>query len=112
VDKKSLELRTCQERLSIEHNKNEQEQQQLHIKQNTLKIDQFEKSINELNSRNNLLERKLIETMSLIDQRNKILIDNEEKLEKIQNDLLEKQKEIIDGQSQIEQLKQNLINKT
>ncbi|CAF3693774.1 unnamed protein product [Adineta steineri] len=128
VDKKSFELRTCQDRLSIEHNKNEQEQQQLRnllenstekleksyidIKQNTLKIDQFEKTINELNSRNNLLERKLIETMSLIDQRNKILIDNEEKLEKIQNDLLEKQKEIMDGQSEIEQLKQNLINKT
>ncbi len=126
-----MEIRTCQEHLSIEHNKNtsyEHDQQQLrsllqlsneqleklHIElnQSTIRNNQFEQTIIELNSRNNLLESKLIETMQLIDLRNKTLIDNEQQIDKIKNDLLQKHKEILDKQSHIDQLEQNLINKT
>jgi chromosome segregation ATPase len=126
-----LEFRSCQEHLSVEHNKNtsnEYEQQQLRnllqlsneqlekfrndLKQNIIKNDEFEQTIDELNCRNNLLERKLIETMTLIDLRNKTLIDYEQQIEKLKNDLLQKHKDILDKQSHIDQLEQNLINKT
>jgi predicted RNase H-like nuclease (RuvC/YqgF family) len=126
-----LEIRLCQDHLSVEHNKNisnEHEQQQLRnllqnsneqlekvrheLKQSIITNDEFEQTINEFNSRNNLLESKLIETMTLIDLRNKTLIDYEQQIEKYQNDLLQKHKEIIDKQSQIDQLEQNLIDKS
>ncbi|CAF5139863.1 unnamed protein product, partial [Rotaria sp. Silwood1] len=129
--KKCLELRTCQEHLSIEHNKNntnEHEQQQLrnllqlsneqleqihnNLQEKIIKNEQFEQTINELNSRNNLLETKLFETMTLIDLRNKTIIDYEQQIDKIKNDLLIKTNEILDKQSHIDQLEQNLINKT
>ncbi|CAF4484731.1 unnamed protein product, partial [Rotaria sp. Silwood2] len=129
--KKCLELRTCQENLSIEHNKNntyEYEQQQLrnllqisnqqleeirnNLEEKTLKNEEFEQIINELNSNNNLLETKLIETMTLIDLRNKTIIDYEQQIDKIKNDLLIKTKEIFDKQTHINQLEQNLIDKT
>ncbi|CAF4372346.1 unnamed protein product, partial [Rotaria sp. Silwood2] len=129
--KKCLELRTCQENLSIEHNKNntyEYEQQQLrnllqisnqqleeirnNLEEKTLKNEEFEQIINELNSNNNLLETKLIETMTSIDLRNKTIIDYEQQIDKIKNDLLIKTKEIFDKQTHINQLEQNLIDKT
>ncbi|CAF3647727.1 unnamed protein product [Rotaria sp. Silwood1] len=131
ADEKCLELRTCQEHLSIEHNKNntnEHEQQQLrnllqlsneqleqihnNLQEKIIKNEQFEQTINELNSRNNLLETKLFETMTLIDLRNKTIIDYEQQIDKIKNDLLIKTNEILDKQSHIDQLEQNLINKT
>jgi DNA repair exonuclease SbcCD ATPase subunit len=126
-----LEFRSCQDHLSAEHNKNtskEYEQQQLRnfleisneqleklrndLRQNIIKNDQFEQTIDELNSHNNLLERKLIETMTLIDLRNKTLIDYEQQIEKYKNDLVQKHKDVIDKQSHIDKLEQNLIDKT
>jgi hypothetical protein len=82
------------------------------IKQIQNKNEQFEQTIIELNSRNKILEIKLIETMSLIDLRNKALNDNEQQIEKIRNDLLQKHKETLDKQLHIDQLEKNLINKT
>ncbi|CAF4129012.1 unnamed protein product [Rotaria sordida] len=129
--KKSLELRTCQEQLFIERNKNntnEYEQQQLrnlleisneqleqirnNLQEKIIKNDQYEQTINELNLRNNLLETKLIETMKLIDSRNKTIIDYEQQLDRIKNDLLQTTKDILDKQSHIDQLELNLMDKT
>ncbi|CAF4105177.1 unnamed protein product, partial [Rotaria sordida] len=129
--KKSLELRTCQEQLFIERNKNntnEYEQQQLrnlleisneqleqirnNLQEKIIKNDQYEQTINELNLRNNLLETKLIETMTLIDSRNKTIIDYEQQLDRIKNDLLQTTKDILDKQSHIDQLELNLMDKT
>ncbi len=50
--------------------------------------------------------------MTLIDLRNKILIDYEQQIEKCKNDLLQKHKDIIDKQSQIDQLEHKLIDKS
>jgi flagellar biosynthesis chaperone FliJ len=126
-----LEFRACQEHLSIEHNKNtanEHEQHQLRhllqisneqidklrteFKQSIIKNDQLEQTISEFNSRNDLLETKLIETMTLIDLRNKTLIDYEQQIDKMKHDLLQKHKEVLDKQSHIDKLEQNLINKS
>ena len=68
--------------------------------------------INELNSRNNLLESKLIETMTLVDSRNKTLIDYEQQIEKFQHDLLQKHQDLLEKQSHVDQLEQNLIDKS
>ncbi|UJR13437.1 hypothetical protein I4U23_000451 [Adineta vaga] len=127
----SLELRTCQEHLSFEQNKNrttEQEKQQLShclqnsneklekslndIKQNSIRNDQYEQTINEYQSRMNLFENKLIETMKLVDLRNKTLLNNEDQIEQFQNDLVNKQKDILEKETRIEQLEQNLTTKT
>lgn len=82
------------------------------MKDNLSQIEQFEQTIGELNSRNHLLETKLIETMTLVDHRNKTLIDYEQQLDKIQNDFTLKHQDLLDKQIQIEQLEQNLIDKT
>jgi chromosome segregation ATPase len=50
--------------------------------------------------------------MTLIDLRNKTLIDYEQQIDKLKNDLLQKHKDILDKQSQINQLEQNLIDKS
>ena len=68
--------------------------------------------IGELNSRNHLLETKLIETMKLVDLRNKTLIECEQTIEKLKNDFSLKHHDLLDKQIQIEQLEQNLIDKT
>ena len=131
LHKQSLELRACQEHLSVEHNKtatNEHEHQQLRhtiqlFKEQTEKLqndfqqtathnDQLEYTVNELNSRNNLVESKLIETMTLVDLRNKQLIDYEQQMDKIKIELIQKHKEVLDKQCHIDELEQIVINKT
>ena len=90
------------------------ESQKLHaeFKENLSQIDQFEQTIEELNSRNHLLETKLIEMMTLVDHRNKTLIEYEQQLEKIQRDFTLKHQDFLEKQIQIEQLEQNLIDKS
>ncbi|CAF1526496.1 unnamed protein product, partial [Rotaria sordida] len=72
------------------------------LQEKIIKNDQYEQTINELNLRNNLLETKLIETMTLIDSRNKTIIDYEQQLDRIKNDLLQTTKDILDKQSHID----------
>ncbi|CAF4150962.1 unnamed protein product, partial [Rotaria sp. Silwood2] len=131
LHKQSLELRTCQEHLTVEKNKNttnEHEHQKLsnlihlskeqieklehNLQEFKIKNEQYEYTINELNSRNNLIETKLIETMTLIDLRNKTLIDYEQQMDKIKIELIQKHKEILDKQCHIDQLEQAVIDKT
>jgi len=50
--------------------------------------------------------------MTLIDLRNKTLIDYEEQMDKIKNELIQKHKEIFDKQSHIDELEQIVIDKT
>jgi hypothetical protein len=126
-----LQFRTCQEQLTVEHSKNnrsEQEQEQLRhtiqvsneqlekvhydLKQTTIHNEQLEYTINDLNSRNNLIETKLIETMTLIDIRNKTLIDYEQQMDKIKYELIQKHKETLDKQCHIDELEQIVIDKT
>lgn len=82
------------------------------MKESLSQIDQFEQTIGELNSRNHLLESKLIETMTLIDHRNKTLLEYEEQLGKIRNECTQKHQDLLEKQIQIDQLEQNLIDKT
>jgi predicted RNase H-like nuclease (RuvC/YqgF family) len=96
----------------LENSIKESEKLHVEFKENLSQIDQFEQTIGELNSRNHLLETKLIETMTLIDHRNKTLMEYEQQLEKIQNDCKQKHQDLLDKQIQIEQLEQNLIDKT
>ncbi len=129
--KQSLELRKYQEQLSVELSKNstnEYEHQQLQntiqlskeqieklqqdFKQAIIQNEQYEYTINELNSRNDLIESKLIEAMTLIDLRNKTLLDNEQQMDKIKIELVQKHKEILDKQSHIDELEQIVIDKT
>ncbi|CAF0725433.1 unnamed protein product [Rotaria sordida] len=131
LHKQSLELRTYQEHLTVEQNKNitnEHEHKKLsniiqlsreqieklehNLQEFTIKNERYEYTINELNSRNNLIEAKLIETMTLIDLRNKTLIDYEQQMDKIKIELIQKHKEVLDKQCHIEQLEQIVIDKT
>ncbi|CAF0728780.1 unnamed protein product [Adineta steineri] len=131
LDKQSSVVRTYQEQLSVEQNKNatiEDEQQQLrdtiqlsneqlekvqHTLQEALtNNEQLEYTISDLNSQNNLLETKLFETMSLVDLRNKTLIDYEQEMERIKAELIQKHKETVDKQSHIDELEQIVIDKT
>ena len=130
MQRQSLEVRSCQDHLSLEHSKNtSNEQEQLQLRQclqmsteqieqlrNDLKNSQenlrdYEHTLEELNSRNYLLENKFLETMTLIDLRNKSLIDAEDQLKKYQNDLGQKQRDLLEKQNQIDQLEQSLIGK-
>ncbi|CAF4627601.1 unnamed protein product [Rotaria sp. Silwood1] len=131
LHKQSLELRTCQEHLIVEQNKNitnEHEHEKLsniihlskeqieklehNLQESKIKNEQYEYTINELTSRINLIETKLIEAMTLIDLRNKTLIDYEQQMDKIKIELIQKHKEILDKQCHIDQLEQNVIDKT
>lgn len=110
-------MRSCQERFSV----TEQEKQQLRnrlqlseeqsaqfsaeLQQNAIKLEQAEQRINDVVSHRHLLESKLIEAMELVDQRNRALIDHEERLKQTHNEQAEKQ-------SRIEQLEQSIANKT
>lgn len=131
LHKQSLELRKCQDHLSVELNKNssaEHEQQQLqnlaqsskeqseklqqNLKQTMSQNEQLEYTINELSSRNDLVESKLIETMTLIDLRNKTLRDSEQHMNKLKIELIQKHKELLDKQSHIDELEQIVIEKS
>ena len=50
--------------------------------------------------------------MTLIDLRNKTLIDYEQQMDKIKIELIQKHKEILDKQSHIDELEQIVIDKT
>jgi hypothetical protein len=50
--------------------------------------------------------------MTLIDLRNKTLIDYEQEMEKIKTELIQKHKEALDKQSHIDELEQIVIDKT
>jgi chromosome segregation ATPase len=124
-------LRKCQDYLSVELSKtssNEHEHQQLKqtiqlskeqidklqqdLHQTKIQNEQYEYTIQDLNSRNELIETKLIETMTLIDSRNKTLIDFEQQMDRLKIELIQKHKELIDKQSQIDELEQIVIDKT
>lgn len=131
VDKQNLEIRSCQDHLSIEHSKNssnEHEQQQLrhclqtsneqiekyrqNLNEKQEKLIEYERTIDELNSRNYLFENKFIETMSILDLRNQTIIDYEQQVNKFQIDLLQKHKDLLEKQNLIDQLEQDLIEKS
>jgi chromosome segregation ATPase len=117
--------------LTVEREKNlvhEREQQQLRqqlqqVNEQTNQLDenikrisktneQLEHDINEFTGQNHLLETKLFETMTLVDLRNKTLIDYEQQIEKIQVELVQKHRELSDKQRQIDELEQIVIEKT
>ena len=50
--------------------------------------------------------------MTLVDSRNKTIIDYEQQMDKIKFEFLQKNKEILDKQSHIDQLEKNVIDKT
>ena len=131
MHKQSLELRKCQDHLSTESSKtnsHEHEQQQLqnalqfskeqidrlqlNLQQLAHQNEQCEYTINELNGQNDLIESKLIETMTVIDLRNKTLRDVEQQMDKLKMELIQKHKELLDKQGHIDQLEQVVIEKT
>lgn len=129
--KQSSELRKCQDHLSVEMSKTnsyEHEQEQL---QNTLQFskeqidklqinlqqmthhnEQLEYTINDLSARNDLIESKLIETMTVIDLRNKTVRDFDQQMEKFKIELIQKHKDLLDKQAHIDELEQVVIDKT
>ncbi|CAF0922423.1 unnamed protein product [Adineta ricciae] len=130
-DKQSIELRTCQDHLSVERSKNvnfEEEEQQLRdaiqrsneqidklqrsLQEITSQNEQLEYTVNDLNNQNSLIETKLFETMTVVDQRNKTLMDYEEEIEKLKSELLQKHKEAVDKQAHVDELEQIVIEKT
>jgi hypothetical protein len=82
------------------------------LKQSIIKSEQSEQVISDFTSRHQLLERKLIEAMQLVDLRNQTLISYEERIRQLQNDQSDKEKDILEKQSHIDQLEQSLANKT
>lgn len=50
--------------------------------------------------------------MTIVELRNKTLIECEQQIEKLQNEISQKHQDLLDRQIQIEQLEQNLIDKT
>ena len=63
-------------------------------------------------NQNNLLETKLFETMTLVDLRNKTLIEFEEQMDRLKFELINKHKEVMDKQTHIDELEQIVIDKT
>ena len=74
--------------------------------------DQLEQAIHDYSSQNNLLETKLFETMTLVDLRNKTLMDYEEQTDKLKLELIQKHKDALDKQAHIDELEQIVIEKT
>ena len=129
--KQSLELRKCQDHLSVEMSKTntyEHEQEQLqntlqfskeqidklqiNLQQMTHQNEQLEYVVNDLNARNDLIETKLIETMTVIDLRNKTLRDFDQQMEKFKIELIQKHKDLLDKQAHIDELEQVVIEKS
>lgn len=88
------------------------EKLQQELKQTTIQNEQLEQVIHDFNSQNHLLESKLYETMTLIDLRNKTLIDYEQQMEKLKVELIQKHKELMDKQNHIDEIEQIVIEKT
>ena len=80
--------------------------------QMTEQNDQLEQAVHDYNSQNNLLETKLFETMTLVDLRNKTLMDYEEQMDKLKLELIQKHKEALDKQAHIDELEHIVIEKT
>ncbi|CAF4322648.1 unnamed protein product, partial [Didymodactylos carnosus] len=74
--------------------------------------DEKEKIYLDLENRSHLLETKLVETMQLIDSRNKTLFDYEQDISKLKHELTVKYKELNDRQYHIQELEQMVIDKS
>ena len=70
------------------------------------------RTVEEFHSQNNLFETKLFETMTLVDLRNKTLIEFEEQMDRMKFELINKHKELLDKQTHINELEQIVIDKT
>ena len=131
IHKQTIELRHCQDHLTIERNQNvalerDKEQLKIQLQQTNDQIEKFqndwrksretndelERAIEEYHSQNNLLETKLFETMTLVDLRNQNLIEYEEQIDRIKFELINKHKELAEKQTQIDELQQIVIEKT
>ncbi|CAF1286734.1 unnamed protein product, partial [Didymodactylos carnosus] len=131
IHKKECEYRLCQEYLLSKKTKYTtldtelktlKDQHQSTIVQlevvkretSTLKYhyDEKNKLYFDLEKRSHLLETKLLETMELIDSRNKTLFDYEQDMSKLKHELTLKYKELNDKQYHIQELEQMVIDKS
>ena len=108
----TIEEEEQQLRDAIQQSNDQIDKLQRSLQELTSQNEQLEYTVNDLNNQNSLIETKLFETMTVVDLRNKTLMDYEEEMEKLKSELLQKHKEAVDKQAHVDELEQIVIEKT